>query len=149
MNEIGQIEVSALPSNVREEVETAILARDHPGLFLALKGKRLCWIAQLRDVLQRHDLFERILVEAYRAPGKDHTTLTTQQTLSLFESGDRQKLRSCGQPLPPGETFELFRGVSGDEERRKTAGLSWTSSRQRACWFAWQLEEYRGLDPAV
>ena len=149
MNEIEQIEVSALPSFMRMNVENAIHEGDIFDLFLALGPKRLSWIAKLRNVLQQYGLYGRILVKGYRAPGKDHTTLTTQQTLSLFESGDRQKLRSCGQPLPPGETFELFRGVSGDEERRKTAGLSWTSSRQRACWFAWQLEEYRGLDPAV
>jgi hypothetical protein len=149
MSEIEQTEVSALPSHIRKYVETSIRDRDVCALVRALRGERLSWIAQLRDVLQRHDLYERILVKAYRAPGEDHTTLTTEQTLSLLKIGDRQKLRSCGQPLPPGETFELFRGVAGEEPRRKTCGLSWTSSRPRACWFAWRLEAYRRLDPAV
>jgi hypothetical protein len=149
MNEVEQIEVSALPSFIRSGVETAIQERDICALLRALRRNRLSWIARLRDVLQQHDLYEQILVKAYRAPGEDHTTLTTEQTISLFESGDRQKLRACGQPLPPGETFGLFRGVSGDEGRRKAAGLSWTSSRSRACWFAWRLEPYRALDPAV
>jgi hypothetical protein len=48
----------------------------------------------------------------------------------------RDRLRSLGDPIPDGETFTLFRGISGNGPARRKRGLSWTGDFEKAKWFA-------------
>lgn len=65
----------------------------------------------------------------------------------LFDLADPKKLRAAGDPVPEGDTFTLYRGISGKKGKRRVNGYSWTSSLNKAKWFATRFEHLE--NPAV
>jgi|GEM_PF-6754476 len=53
----------------------------------------------------------------------------------LFTLADREKLATCGDPLPS-NPIEVYRGVSDRRHRKWIRGLSWTTNPNTAAWFA-------------
>jgi hypothetical protein len=73
-------------------------------------------------------------------------TFDSRQVLEAFGSADRfiRVLRNVGPPvqLPPAKPIQIWRGTLVNRTAAITVaiGLSWTRSRNAACWFA--LHEY-------
>jgi hypothetical protein len=66
----------------------------------------------------------------------------------IFDTCDRDKLQEyfpiyVGDHFSNGERFSLFRGCAGPEHRK---GMSWTSSLDKAIWYAAHHAAYYGLD---
>ena len=90
--------------------------------------------------LRWRSLLEPALTSSYSlAPTARGITL--KRWARLFECCDRERLRAAGDPLPEGDRFTLYRGVSGRGAARRVAGLSWTRSPGIASHFArtWPL----------
>jgi len=54
----------------------------------------------------------------------------------LFEIAEPDKLRAAGDPISAQDKFILYRGVNGKGLKRRVNGYSWTSSLEKAIWFA-------------
>lgn len=86
--------------------------------------------------LKQRGIFEAALVQAWTASNVNNAWLDPFNAYLLFHDGDRAKIRAAGDPIPPGDTFTLYRGVAGNGVRRRINGLSWTDDLDCACWFA-------------
>lgn len=95
--------------------------------------------------LRERGMFEAALVQAYCGVKSNHAHWGTGVIRDLLKFANRQRLRAAADPLPGSGPFRVYRGVSGKGRARKVKGLSWTSSLEVACWFA-----YAGfVSPAV
>jgi hypothetical protein len=102
----------------------------------------------LLQLLER-GIYEPALLTAYtgcRGNNRHWPTTTLQR---LFNLADRAKLRAAGDPLPDGDRFTIYRGVSGSSYYRKVRSFSWTLDRERAEWFAHRFDVLGLADPAV
>ncbi len=67
-----------------------------------------------------------------------------------FAHLDRAALLKAGDPLPPGDSFVVYRGVAGDGVARRVRGYSWTGDEGIARRFARLRVENFGLgNPSV
>ena len=134
---------------ISDKLKAAIRSGSCKSVCRDLGPKPFIRIGEFRDELVRANLYESVLVSVYRTARDNRAEFTTEQIVAFFEFGNRDEFQACGQHFSPEQEFDLFRGVAGVEPRRKAAGLSWTSCRRVACWFAWQTERFRDFDPAV
>jgi len=76
-------------------------------------------------------LAEKALIEAWS--NQKRTYAYSPHMPRLLDMVDRTRLLAAGDPLPEGETFILYRGVSGDGD---PYGASWTINLEVARFFA-------------
>ena len=67
----------------------------------------------------------------------------------LVRMADPAKLRAASDPFPTQPTYTLYRGVAGAGRARRSRGLSWTGSLEKAWWFAQRQRHLHLADPAV
>jgi hypothetical protein len=58
----------------------------------------------------------------------------------------REKLLNAGDPMPPGDSFVVYRGVAGVGRKRRVRGYSWSGDIGVARLFA-EIRAHRGLLP--
>ena len=80
--------------------------------------------------------YEEALYDAYTITRVNFSNWSLNHLMFLFEVADREKMKSQGSQIPPGNNFTLYRGVSGKGRARRVNGLSWTESPNIAAWFA-------------
>jgi hypothetical protein len=96
--------------------------------------------------LRARGILEPCIVDAYTATRTNFAGWSLSAMQSVFDMADKAKLRAAGNPLPLGEQFTVYRGISGEGKFRKPSGYSWTDDLDRAVWFA---KRYGLEDPAV
>jgi hypothetical protein len=133
---------------LRHRAREAFRTRD-AGALLSLMDNTRCmrfvWdnLGALRDA----EMYEAALFGAYMGTRTNLSGWHLEDLLLMFRLADRERLAVCRDPMPPGETFTVYRGVSGRGRARRVRGLSWTLDLDRAWWFARRLS-YLG-EPAV
>jgi hypothetical protein len=83
------------------------------------------------DWFATRGLAESALLVAWTSQKRTHAY--SPPVPRLLDTVDRAKLLAAGDPLPEGETFTLYRGISGDGD---PYGVSWTISLEIARFFA-------------
>jgi len=98
------------------------------------------------SALKQRGCYEAALIAAYTGCKTNHFDWPVSVLIFMFQYGDLDKFQRCGGPLPATCPVRVYRGVCGRRPHRHVRGLSWTTSSDRACWFAlgWVPE-----DPAV
>lgn len=99
------------------------------------------------DALKERGLYEKALIDAFIDSRTNNHQWPARELEALFQFADRERLRAAGNRLPNPGPFTLYRGVAGRAPSRRVRGLSWTSSFDRAKWFAQRWPELG--DPAV
>jgi hypothetical protein len=98
------------------------------------------------DALKQAGVYEAALIQGYTLPATAGDVPDSLIEL-LFGRADRERLLLAGNPLPPGEHFTIYRGVSGFSPNRRNRGWSWSLSKETAEWFANRFGFFG--DPAV
>jgi len=141
-----ELDLTLIPEGLRDLVERDVEERDAIGLVHKAGGAALAFVFDNRLVLIDLGMFERALVTAFTACRMNNHVWHATDIERLFNKCDREKLWAVGTEPPPGDRWVVYRGVAGSRGQRKVRGLSWTSSRDQACWWATRF----GLpDPAV
>jgi len=110
-------------------------------------------VAHNLSVLRSAGLYEAALLKAYAGTRVNNSHHLETFLKRLFEYGDRQKFREAADPLPSTGPLTLYRGVSGEGEKRRERGLSWTPDLELAWWYAYwfqlQKRDDAPANPAV
>lgn len=117
-----------------------ILADNTTGLDLVLRNA---------FQLDERGLYERALLMAFSSTRLTYHPWPLRVLRDLFGHADPAALRAAGDPLPHTSPYTLYRAVSGHGAARRLRGLSWTSSRKVAQWFAERAALVGRHDPAV
>jgi hypothetical protein len=120
--------------------------------ILLLMGNHfhLAFIADNIAWLKAKGEYERALMDAYTGTRINFSGWSPHVLRFLFQIADRDKLRAAGDPIPGGGPFMLYRGVAGSGAKRRVRGMSWTSSLDKAQWFAKRFGEIPcGVCPTV
>jgi hypothetical protein len=105
----------------------------------------LCWCDNMNKIyfvldntqpLKFSGWYERAVVEALIGPKVNLHHIPLVALHYMLICADRTALMAAGDPVPDGESFTLYRGVSGKGAARRLRGISWTSSYDKAKWFA-------------
>jgi hypothetical protein len=99
--------------------------------------------------LQRLGMYEEALLEALIGTRTNHSWLPLKRIHWLMGIADREKLAEAGDPLPNGQSYVLYRGISGAPQKRRPLGVNWTSDFKTAEWFAMRFTEFGLGNPAV
>ncbi|SRR6266496_1225671 len=101
-------------------------------------------------VLKKAGLLEEAFIEAWSTQKWGTMNWTRPFTRAVFAHLDRAALLKAGDPLPPGDSFTVYRGVAGTGARRCVRGYSWTGDESIAKDFAAVRAQRFGLpNPAV
>jgi hypothetical protein len=79
--------------------------------------------------------YEQLFIDAYTSPRTNLSWWPLRRLKWMLDIGDRKKFQQIG-PLPLGDSFTLYRGVSGPKGKRRPTGISWTGTLQTAERFA-------------
>jgi hypothetical protein len=95
--------------------ETAQRALDEGnlgGFFISARGNQYQPTLFMMNLvtLRERGLYERGLFQIVTTP-ETGSALPLETIKHLIAEADREKLQACGDPLPEGETFTLYRGV--------------------------------------
>ncbi|QDV73065.1 hypothetical protein [Botrimarina mediterranea] len=91
-------------------------------------------------------IYEAALLDAYVGTSTNNRHWSIKNLPFLFGLADKQRLLESGDPLPEGDAFTIFRGVSGKNPYRKVRSYSWTLDEEKASYFA---NRFFLDDPAV
>lgn len=151
MNEIQkQWDFSFISGRLKGYAEKAIEEGDAVKLLGYMDNtKCLEFVFRNSFLLELRGMYERALVYALSATRTNNALYPPSLLEILLENCDIETLRAAGDPLPAGNTFTIYRGVSGERHYRHVRGLSWTASLNTACWFALRYVEHGLKDPAV
>lgn len=137
-----------IPEELRPDAIEAFEAGEMP-LGLASNMESLVLVYMNAKALLDRGMYERALLDAFIAARTNNHHFPVNMLQWLFSRADRARLLAAGDPLPDGETFTLYRGVAGRGPARRVRGFSWTSSPERAQWFANRAGGWGLHDPAV
>jgi len=134
------LDLSLVPNESREDVRKAFQDENLRSLNAALGPEgRQQWpglVFSNREILARAGLYESHLLHALvfscSTPKYDQRVIE-----EMIDYADRERLLNAGDPLPPMETYTLYRGCSGTPEQRRVRGFFWTSRETTARRFAW------------
>ena len=87
------------------------------------------------ELLKNKGMYEKALASALTMPSKYHHHISLEKLQFLLTIANRATLEAEGDPIPEGESFTLFRGVTGKGAERRLVGISWTSDSDRFEWF--------------
>lgn len=110
---------------------------------------------QLRFLFTNHaaflsrGIYERELALIYINSNANFWDWKTAELKKLFYVADKKRLLASGDALPPGDSFKLYRGVSGKLGVRRVGGMSWTDSKEVAEKFATEFPMYGGINQAI
>jgi hypothetical protein len=93
-------------------------------------------------------MYEDALFHAFIASRTNNVHAPARKLRYLFNMANKHRLRAAGQPFPKPGPYLLYRGVAGHGNARRVRGYSWTSSLERARWFATRYESQL-MHPAV
>lgn len=123
-----------------KDCRDAYIQGDASGCFIGESGGtylRFLWDNAYR--LKQRGIYEPALVSAYRCATLGFAGWANDCVAFLFALADQDKLRDAGDPIPPGESFTLYRGVTGPKKHHRTFP-AWTSDYWTAAWFAVRFE---------
>jgi hypothetical protein len=117
---------------------TVLVANDSP-VWLTVRDQipkspaGLPWVLSRRQELEASGVFTPALAMAVlHGPHK----LPLHELRGVLRSVPRGDLQRCGDPLPLGDSFTVYRGISGVRAERKPDGLWWSSCAAFAAHFA-------------
>lgn len=119
----------------------AFIEGDASGCFLGESGGtylRFLWDNAFR--LKQRGIYESALVSAYRCSTLGFAGWPNDYVAFLFALADMDKLREAGDPIPPGDSYKLYRGVVGPRKHHRIFP-SWTSDYWTAAWFAVRFKD--------
>lgn len=101
--------------------------------------------------LLKRGIFEEAFMYGYVAGRIASTGLLVPDEMEfLLSFCDRGKLLKAGDPLPEGDRYVLYRGVGDEDDIQSVRRWSWTSSLEKAWWFAKDASKTYGTNnPAV
>lgn len=103
--------MQAEPDPVLKMIEDAAEKQDPAEILMLLDNQwELKFVADNIEWLKALGKYETCLVEAYTGTRTNNTHWPTPVLKFLFECADRGRLLAAGEPLPPGDTFTLYRG---------------------------------------
>jgi hypothetical protein len=143
-----------VPIEYRVATWEALEAGDAQRLLFAATGPEnnaadaLSLIWRNAGLLLKLGIYETALFEAYTGGNINQRHWSLFRLHQLFHLADRDKMRAAGDPLPGTGPFVLYRGVAGLPRHRRVRGFSWTSSLEKATWFANRFAALAG-DPQV
>jgi hypothetical protein len=141
-------EIEAATKMSHKETIDAFVSGDAEGTLLFVENTfSLQFVRQNHLALMKRGIFEETLAIAWTETRVNHSAWSLNDTATFFRLCDREKLLAAGDPLPSGAKFTLYRGVAGKGRSRKIRGMSWTSSIEKAVWFANRYPQLE--DPAV
>ncbi len=95
--------------------------------FLAANLRLLMW----------YEMYESLFLDALTGARTNHHHVDLEAQRFLLSHCRRPKLRFIGDPFEEGQPgFAIYRGVAGEDEDARPAGLSWTRSLDVAAFFA-------------
>jgi hypothetical protein len=113
-------------------------------------GQVLDLVLENWPLLQEAGLLEEAFVEAWGTQKWGCPNWTIAFCQGVFAMMDRAALLKAGDPLPPGDSFIVYRGVAGIGSKRRVRGYSWSADEGIAKGFAELRADRFGLpDPAV
>jgi hypothetical protein len=147
-NEVRPLNPYYVPEHLRQQAQEYFDKRDPLGFLYSTANScaHLDLVFDNVDQLKAAGMFEAALTDAIIETRGNNRRHSMADLRRLFKQADIAKLREVS-PLPGPGPFTLYRGVSGKPRERRVRGLSWTSDRAKAEWFA---NRFPGvLDPAV
>lgn len=130
-----------------EEAKQAYIRGDLDGLWSLVNFHgQLAFVFDNYYLLMLRGIYEKALLRGYTGVKINHHKWDLSVIKDLFHFADRDMLLAAGDPLPPGDMFTLYRGVSGVGKFRKPSGPAWTDDLETAKLFAQKLCR---PDPAV
>ena len=101
-------------------------------------------------VLHKAGLLEEGFVEAWGTQKWGCPNWTPAFCRTIFAKFDRGTMLRAGDPLPPGDSFIVYRGVAGIGAKRRVRGYSWSAEEGIAKLFAELRAKRFGLpNPSV
>jgi hypothetical protein len=133
---------------LRDNAVASLNAGDTVGFLCTASNEHsFALVAMNASILREKGIYEAALLHAFTAMRTNNRAWSLVDLAFLFETADRTRLRSLGDPLPGGP-YTLYRGVAGHGRARRIRGISWTDDCERAQWFA-QRHASTLHDPAV
>jgi hypothetical protein len=132
---LDELDYSTLLDSEITQVKQAIAKGE--SIYGYIPGKGFQFVLNNYHILAQVGALERAWVPAYlHSSHFDPVPLALLQ--EVFDTCDRDKLQKyfpiyVGDHFSRGERFSLFRGCAGPEHRK---GMSWTSSLDKAIWYA-------------
>jgi hypothetical protein len=142
----GSLDISLVPVDVRRQVQKYFNDGDGRGIVFLVGKNSLRFVLDNMMALKARGIYEPALVTAYTHAAPNWWNWQLNVLNRMFKQADCAKLLSWGDPLPPGESYALYRGVAGKGKCRHVSGMSWTSDLDKAIWFARRSFQ---PDPAV
>jgi hypothetical protein len=101
-------------------------------------------------ILRDAGLLEEAFIDAWCTQKAGVPNWTPGFCRRVFTNLDRAALLKAGDPLPPGDSFTVYRGVAGVGSKRRVRGYSWSRDEDVAKHFAALRAETYGLpNPTV
>jgi len=141
-----RLDVSLVPVDVRRQFQKYFDDGDGRGIVFLVGGNSLRFVLGNVRALKARGIYEPALVTAYTHAEPSWWDWRLKTLDWMFKRANRAKLRTWGDPLPPGEGYTLYRGVAGKGSCRHVSGMSWTCDLDKAKWFACRFLQ---PDPAV
>ena len=98
-------------------------------------GRNLGLVFDNMDLLMKRGMYEAALLSAFISCKTNYHHWDHSVIKWMFDEADRRKLNSLGFGIPNVHII-AYRGVSGVGKKRHIHGISWTTSKDMACWFA-------------
>jgi hypothetical protein len=109
----------------------------------------LAFVESYAPRLKKLGIYEATLLQAYVTRDSNHLNWPMSSIRSLFNAANHRKLLKAGDPLPDGDSFTVYRGVSGSGRYRRVRSYSWTLDRATAEWFAHRYLQFGAKHPGV
>lgn len=148
--EMEELNLERVPVFVRDRTKECFAAGNVAGMLITMPNTEcLEFVARNAEALKRRGIYEPALAGAFSDTRTNFATYPPSLIKFAFHMADRKKLLAAGDPLPPGKTFKVYRGVAGLKRWRRHIGPSWTGDVEKARWFA-RRSALAGLpNPAV
>ena len=145
-----ELNLEMVPIFIRDRTKECFAAGNVAGMLITMPNTEcLEFVARNAVHLIRRGIYEESLASAFSDTRTNFADYPPSLIKFAFHMADRKKLLAAGDPLPPGKTFEVFRGVAGLKRWRRHSGPSWTGDVEKARWFA-RRSALAGLpNPAV
>ena len=145
------LDLRCVPPTRKDQAVQAYEEGDALGFLMSAeaRGDALALVFDNTSPLLEKGIYEEALLHAFTGCRTNWRSWNTVVITWMFSHADRSKLLAAGAPLPPGNSFHLYRGVAGRGRARRLDGFSWTSSLPVACWFATRYSCLSLAHPAV
>ena len=131
------LNLKMVPAHMRDEVAKQFAAGNAALMLVTMPNTEgLEFVAHNAGALTLRGIYERAVVIAFSDARTNFAGYPASTVRYVFDMADREKLLAAGDPLPPGDTFEVYRGVAGVGAQRRLSGPSWTGDVEKAAWFA-------------